>query len=299
MGVVNRLGAIRDLPTLPVVVNQVLAITGGNDEDAASLAEVVSRDPPLAAQVLRMANSAFYGKSIGKISSVLPAITRIGFNEVRNLALAVGVVGQFGKSGRILDYRRFWQHSLFAARLSREIARNSEKLQHDREAVQRAYLAGLLHDIGILTCERFFAEEFDGILQFALNNEISFLQAERSQPGVDRHGRVGGALLELWKLHPALVASVRFHHNPADAPGLYASSAQCLFLAEYILCNSSVGSFEGQIEGNHRLAGEALGLSPRLWPQMLDKAQWYAEQYESLLTGIEGGSGMGGALRAV
>lgn len=250
MSLIQRLPEIQHLPTLPEVVLRIQELVMSEEGDAALLAKMIEQDPALTAKVLKVANSSYYGSSRGRISSINLAITRIGFNEIGHIALAVNFVRQFSHRSTILDYKKFWIHALTAAHFCRLIADEDAHgtfLPQDRHML---FLAGLLHDIGILVYDQFSHKEFEYIIDQALLNEESFLCAEKRIVPTETHGSIGSVLLELWKLDFSIIAAVRFHHHPSKAPENYRKFSNVTNLAEIFLCNTVLGSFEGTIDQN-------------------------------------------------
>lgn len=247
MNILNRLKSIGDLPTMPDVLLGVQKLVHSGDSSASGLAEVISHDPALAAKILKVANSAYFGGGTQRISSVILAVTRIGFIEVGHIVMAVSLIRQFGRQGFCLDVMGFWRHSLTAAFLAEKV-RSVCTVELPRQEYEQLYLAGLLHDIGILVYDQFFNQEFRTILDYAGTSEMSFLCAEAHVAVGEAHPQVGGALLEMWRLDPLIVNGVRYHHAPERAPG-HARAFVCMAaIIEHVLCNLSMGSFEGLTE---------------------------------------------------
>ena len=115
MGIINKLLAIKDLPVLPEVMLKVREIIESEDSGAQELSKIIERDPSISSTILRAANSAYYNSSRRQITAVREAITRIGFNEVMRITMALGVIKQFTQSNSNINYRGFWKHSMAAA----------------------------------------------------------------------------------------------------------------------------------------------------------------------------------------
>jgi HD-like signal output (HDOD) protein len=299
MNIIQRLNGINNLPTLPEIALKVQQLIFSDDGDATKLARIVQQDPALTAKILRMANSGFYGAS-NRISSVPIAVTRLGFNEIGHIIMATSVIKDLsrGGSGR-LDYRQFWKHALTAAHMAYFTTRVSAAGFSEEEKAS-LYLAGLLHDIGILIYDQFFREEFEAILRHASEKEISYLDAERELAPKDSHAAVGAALLEIWKLSPSAINGVRFHHAPERASDKQKIIPFAIYLSEYILCNSGIGSFEGPIVPQGGSIIGNLAIKPDDLPGYLHEAQQEVEKSE-LVVAIEGSeeSNPHGLLRTV
>lgn len=283
MNLIRQLSAIADLPTLPQIVLEVQLLVNSQDTDARNLSQVIEKDPPLAAKILRIANSALYGSAAKRMTSIPLAVARVGFNEVRNLAIAMSIIRQFPSQFRVLDYSRFWHHSLMAAHLA-QLLSEKQGLNTRGEEFADFYTAGLLHDIGILIYDQFFHEAFEDTLSHAMRDSISYRAAEEQLRPGESHAFVGGALLELWRMDSTVVAAVRYHHAPSQASERDRRVACTLYLSEYILCNSSMGSFEGTMADDVENIRATVGIRPDSWPDLLSEAETAIDKCHVLLT---------------
>ena len=279
MGLFQRLSEIQHLPTLPEIVFRIQKLIMSEEGDSTLLARIIEQDPALTAKILKVANSSFYCSSGSKISSISRAITRIGFNEVGHIALAVNFVQQFTHKSDILDYRSFWKHALTSAYLCRYIAENASGIFTARDR-HTLFLAGLLHDIGILIYDQFFHDKFEEIMKRAVSEEISFLVAEKRIVSTEMHGTVGGELLGLWKIDPAVAAAVRFHHAPGKSPESHRKLSCVTYLAEHYLCTMALGSFEGSMEPGSLDALAEISMSHDTVFSLLQRAQIEVEKSE-------------------
>jgi len=252
-----------------------------DDGSAPGLAKLVEQDPSLAAKILQVANSGFYAAG-GRITSVQAAITRIGFNEVGQIVIAASVIKNFSSSSNVLDYKQFWRHALTAAHMAFASSRISRAV-FSPEELNVLYLAGLLHDIGILIYDQFFHDEFEEILKYADNKGISYLEAENAVAPKETHAALGAALLEMWKVGSAAIDGVRFHHAPGRAPDKQKSISFTIHLSEYILCNSGLGSFEGFITGQSGNLITELKIDPDRLPAFLQNAQTEVDKSDLIL----------------
>jgi HD-like signal output (HDOD) protein len=280
MALFQRLMEIQQLPTLPEIVLRIQRLIMSEEGDSTLLARIIEQDPALAAKILKVANSSFYSSAGGKVSSISRAITRIGFNEVGHIALAVNFVQQFSHKSDILDYKVFWKHALTAAYLCRNIAEAAPQgIFHARDR-HALFLTGLLHDVGILIYDQFFHDKFEEIMLRAASDEISFLAAEKCTVPTEMHGVVGGELMGLWKIDAAVAAAVRFHHAPGKAPEMHRKLACVAYLAEYYLGTMTLGSFEGSIEQGSCDALTEVGVSHDTVCTLLQRAQEEVERSE-------------------
>jgi putative nucleotidyltransferase with HDIG domain len=210
--------SVRDLPTLPSVVLDLIGSFERADVDVTTLAEKMSRDQALAAKTLRLANSSFYGLA-AKVKTVKQAIVVLGFDSARALAVASSVIDTFsGSKSQQIDVASFWRHSIAAALCAKSLARHAN-LDQDY-----AFIAGLLHDIGRLLLASSFPDEYAQVLAYCALNDTTTSEAELRVLGVD-HQRTGQMLAEAWKFPPVIQRAIGQHHAPAaadlcDVPGV-------------------------------------------------------------------------------
>jgi two-component system, cell cycle response regulator len=201
---------IRDigrLPTLPGVAIRILDTVKREVPDLKELVEIISTDPPLSAEILRMANSSYYGLS-RKVASVSHAVNMLGVNAVKNLTLGFCLVRSFRNKGKnAFDYVQFWKNSLVSAVACRLIA---EKNCPDAE--DDAFFLGLLHNIGILTFNQIMPLQYDLVLQEMSRSSCSHESAEARVLGFD-HMEMGAYLVKLWGLPENFSDAILFHHD--------------------------------------------------------------------------------------
>ena len=283
MSILTQLKDIENLPTLPEVMIKVQALISTDEGDASTLADIVKQDPALSTTILKTANSAYYNIANRRISSISEAIARIGFNEVLKIALAMSVVHQFSNTKSMIGYKAFWRHSLTAANMTLIIA---DSMRHEslEQYRQDLFLAGLLHDIGILIYDQFFHEEFTKIIDFSLDKEKTYLSSEEIISPKETHAFIGGALLEIWKLTLPIIVAVRNHHTPKKAPENLREMVAVVSLVEYILCNSRIGSFEGTIKNIDKSVWDITRISPDEIDTLYYKAEAEAGKSDVVLS---------------
>jgi len=233
---------IVDLPTLPVVVVQIMEMVDNPKTSAADLTRLISSDQSLTAKMLKLANSAFYGfpRRIGTIGL---AVVVLGFDTIKNLVLSISVLEKFSRSrsGQMFDRMGFWEHSIGCGVAGRFLAR---KLGY--RVSGEAFVAGLLHDLGKLILSQYLVEEFSQCLQIAIKDDLFIRDAEKTVLGVT-HAEVGGWLAEEWNLPRQLVEAIHFHHNPARAK----KDRELVALTHLadVLCRAEKVGFSGDSKG--------------------------------------------------
>ena len=273
MRLTQRLSEIQNLPTLPEIVLRVQRLVMSEEGNATLLARIIEQDPSLSAKILKVSNSSYYCSTSGKISSIANAITRVGFNEVGHIALAVNFVRQFSQRSNVMDYRQFWKHSLTSAYLCSAIGERNHCGRFKPCDRHLLFLAGLLHDIGILVYDQFFHTVFEEIIREAVVGETSFLSAEKTIVPNEMHAQVGGVLLNLWNIDHSIVNAVRFHHAPENAPESIRLYSHVTFLSEQFLCNREVGSFEGTVSAQSDELLDTLNITVDIISDLYENAQ--------------------------
>ena len=205
------------LPFEPTLLPELFARTRPDSNASLdSIAALVNKSQELAAQVLRLANSAYYGLSSG-VSSLTHAMMVLGMNEVRNLVLASGAAGAL-KSLKLpenFSLRPLWEHQVLTAVLAKELGRAAKTLPNapSLPSPDELYAAGLLHDIGKLLLAAYCPSDWQAITTLATDKKLPFFQAEDEYWGID-HSVAGARLLNFWQLPAQLTELVGWHHAP-------------------------------------------------------------------------------------
>jgi len=206
------LGLVGDLPPLPQVASRVIALVDDPETSAQDVARVIASDQALTAKILRASNSAYYGRS-GKISTLSQAVTLLGFQAMRNLVLVHSLPfgSASGGPGAVSLQKSLWEHSLSSALTARLIGL---KVRFCDPEV--AFVVGLLHDVGQMVFMMKTKKDFLSVVAEAKSSEESIIRIEKRRLGCE-HARLGGMVLEKWKLPPELSQAVTAHHLPAGS----------------------------------------------------------------------------------
>lgn len=230
------IAGVYNVPTFPMVMNEINRVIDDPMASAQQLAEIIKKDQGLVAKILSVANSPFYG-SARKVSTVQFAILLLGFDEIKNIVLALSLLESFNKiSAKTFNQKRFWLHSIMTATASKKIA---EDLGVPNSG--EAFTAGLLHDIGHAVICKHFAEDFNTIHKKTIEEHMPVLQAEQETLGVT-HTEVAGMLLDRWNLPSILVEAVKGHHSPSGA-GEHQQLASLVHLADYMTDLFKIGDY--------------------------------------------------------
>jgi putative nucleotidyltransferase with HDIG domain len=215
---IEDIGALPTLPEVPMKLIQLIADEESSMED---LSRIIERDPSLAANILKVANSPYYGMR-QKIASLTLALTILGLNEIINIVTSISIVRLFPsrKHADSFDRIRFWRHSFGCATAARML---SNDMRFEMQEVD--FVAGLLHDIGKLIIDQYFHPKLKEIRKAQEAEEMTVLEAETAVLGVD-HAIIGSWLAETWGLPAILVESIAYHHQPLDVLALATPSRE-------------------------------------------------------------------------
>ncbi len=233
---------VADLPTLPETAIELLKLVEDKNTDIGALIRVIGRDPSLAAQVLKLANSPLFGIE-HEVASLSRAVILVGMNEIRDLALSLTIfdsaAGGIG-GGRVENRRRLWKHSLIVGLLA-------ETLAAEEFSMGPGYYAyGLIHDLGKVLVDAYLPNEFNRILVEMAETGRPWPEVELKILGFD-HAAIGQALLDHWNLPEYMSQAVGWHHEPWKA-GEYQHQAGVLFLANLFAKMLGYHSFRDEAE---------------------------------------------------
>lgn len=195
---------------------------------ASDLRAIVEGDPALSARVLRCVNSAAYSLRT-TVTSLQQAISYLGFNQIRNLAITASVSQVFKTNEAIGTYRRpeLWRHMVSVGVCARMTA-SRQRLGNFEEA----FLAGLLHDVGIVLEDQHSNPQFVAMM-LHLPEVRTLVDAEHKYLGFD-HTALGDRLCDAWRFPPVVRACIRFHHMSHNYRGEHAAIVRCVEIANWL-----------------------------------------------------------------
>jgi putative nucleotidyltransferase with HDIG domain len=247
---------MRAFPAMSANVGRVLALLQNPKSDATAIQAEVRKDPGLTANLLKIANSAYFGYS-GSVGSVRDAVVRLGMARVFQLVVTASVNAAMEPAVPGYDTQpgELWRHAVAVSVAAECLADDLEPL-----AREDAFTAGLLHDVGKLVLGEFVHKRFRRMEGAALQG-AAFDAAEKQVLGVD-HAEVGALILQGWSLPKNLVEVVRWHHQP-DALDPPRRLVDIVHVAD-VLC-MSLGFDEGREGLQYELSPTVmvrLGLGP-------------------------------------
>jgi len=223
---------IAELPTISAVANQINLAIKNESLSAQDLADIIARDPALTTRVLKLANSAYYGL-MREVDTLNRAITILGFETIKNLALTISLFRAFcTKEGLQIDLKGLWYHSLGTAVATKAVCARSLRLLHDETVLEQSFLGGIIHDIGKIAMVQCLPNEMAQV--FARMRETGRPQYEVEKEIVGfSHQRAGQALADAWNFPGEYLKVIRQHHAPNLAAPTDPKTAQ-LIMATYI-----------------------------------------------------------------
>jgi putative nucleotidyltransferase with HDIG domain len=231
---------IRALPALSQAAARLHALAADPRSSAADLEAAIRPDPALTANLLRVANSAYFGLR-SRAETARQAVALLGLRRVCEVATsaAFAPVIPARLPGYELDAAAFWTHCVAVAVLAERLA------QEAGTPPELTFTAGLLHDLGKLAICAWVSGSSGAILARARGGE-AFAAAERDVLGLD-HGEVGDLLAAAWGLPPAVAAAARWHHRPAEAAGPDGRLVALVHAADALAHSLGLGADAGEL----------------------------------------------------
>ncbi len=200
-----------DLPPLPQVAARAVRISADSDTSSKQLQNLIRTDQALSGQLLRIANSAMFGR-MREVATLTEAVMTLGFTTARSVVIASSVKNLFNRGPANPRERLLWEHALVVAITGGAFSRTMRF-----GITEEVFLAGLLHDIGKTVLALKFPEAYGTLLRRIYDQGDDGLPIELDTFGFD-HAMVGEALLGSWNLSESIEAVVRWHHDPLQAP---------------------------------------------------------------------------------
>jgi HD-like signal output (HDOD) protein len=200
------------------------------------LHDVIRVDPALSSRLLKVVNSAFYGLP-GQIASVDRAIVLLGLSAVKNIAIASSMAHLF-HGGRTVDGfsgLELWRHSIAVAVASRLLT-----AAQGRPTVEEVFLAGLIHDLGLLVERQVYPKELAQIITRHRAEQVDFTALEQEVIGAD-HAAFGMALATKWRFPRALCTTIGYHHKPQDLAEVNRELPVLACIADILACRAGIG----------------------------------------------------------
>ena len=278
----ERIKHIDKLPVLPDSALQLLALKDNAKGTVNQLVSIIERDLSLAAQITRYANSPLFGMH-GKIKTLHDAIFRVlGYETTLYLSLGIsmGRCFKLPENGP-MGNKQFWQHATYSAALCQKLSGLMPKAQRMQPGV--AYMAGLLHDIGMLVMAQLFEEEFSWLNKMASAQEHEPISVLEERLLGTTHMQLGEWLMTHWGL-PREMTAVAGHHHNTDYSGFGSMYVQLVGLVDRLL--KTHGLSDADSEDVPALLFEQLGLEEDEVYEAIDEVVQGSDVLESMVTSL-------------
>jgi len=260
--------AVRELPPLSASITEVIRACDDQDMTVGQLSQVILRDQALTANMLKLANSAFYGHA-RRVTTITEAVVLLGFSAVKSLAISSHTSRLLGGAlpGYGLRPGELWTHSLAVAFTARRLA-----VEVHLAPVEEAFVAGLLHDVGKTILSTHMEHAFEEVTRTAEERRLPFHEVEAELLGFD-HAELGARVAAAWSFPPELEEAIRHHHAPGLAQ-VKPALAHCVHLADACCMMMGVGlGADGLAYGVDPGSMETLGIAPERLMRLMDEIQ--------------------------
>lgn len=231
--IIRMIQELQSLPALPHTVTAVQEAMNDKQSSATDIAQQIIMDPPIAAKVLSVANSAAYGFP-NQVDSIDLAVALLGLRETYSIVLSAAVMNLF-ETGSKFDYKVYWEESMNVAAASKLIAKGC-----GQPSGKSFFTAGLLHDIG-----RIALLETDPASYLKVDSKLTgqqLIAAEQECVGLS-HTEAGYELAANWNLPEEISEAIRFHHTPEFSEA-FPIQANVTALAESWTRQMALGAFD-------------------------------------------------------
>ncbi len=263
------------IPTIPEVVQRVATLVEDLESGTSEIGQVIAEDAPLAAKVLRIANSAYYGLSGGCVSTE-QASTILGVRVLRNIVTQVAVIQQFQHLQTVdgFDVGALWRHAILTGHMCSFLAKKCRR--PIGQAPEELYVCGLLHDVGKVVMLDGLKENYVSMAREAAETGLPLFAAEKRRFGFN-HTDVGAVVASRWGLPQSISLAIQYHHGPREK---IATSSVVAIVANANLFVHHI------VEGNPAAASQVfdgatagfLGLIPRDINEAID----FAHEHQSV-----------------
>lgn len=247
---------IDQISTLPHVALRVMEIAGDPESAAVDLKAAMENDASLSARVLRYVNSSAVALR-SRIGNLQQAIAYLGAKVIRNLAMTAAVSELFEGQDSIGTYSRseLWRHLVSVGVCARMVA-----VKANFDNAEDVFLAGLLHDVGIILEDQYQHEKFVKMIA-TLDDERTLCDVERHLLGFD-HAMLGQELGHLWGFPEPVLAAIRYHHMSVNYRGAEINTVRCVEVANLVCTLKGCPSVGRKLVRFSKPAFAALELTP-------------------------------------
>jgi len=221
---------------MPQILAKIMKAVNDPNASASSIEQVFKYEPSFTLKILGLANSAYYGSS-GKITNIRTAITLLGFNLIKSLAIhaSVNELFQGGSNNSLFSGVDLWKHSVGVGVCAKMIARR-QRLGNAEDY----FTMGILHDVGLIIEFQFYREDFNKLIGRIQDADKSIIDIEEELLGTN-HGTLTKLLCEKWQLPKEMSGALAYHHDPLGAPEDMRKIAAAIYLSNTIVHEKQLG----------------------------------------------------------
>lgn len=267
----DLVGRIEALPRLSSLYLELIEEIQSTDCRLSAVGTIISKDIGLTAKILQLVNSAYFSLPT-RVSNTQHAARLLGQETLRALVLTYDVFSRFEKTNlKGVCLTELMEHSQKVGSFARLITKNENP---EESLVNDAFVAGMLHDVGILVLASNFPKQFAKLRDMAKYATTTIWEAEEETFGAS-HSEVGAYLLGLWRLPNPVVEAVAFHHQPAKCSHRFFSPLTSVHVADVLE--------QGEVTGIQKLKAKkidedylnSLGLFEQIqpWREICEKAE--------------------------
>lgn len=269
---------IKNLKPIPAVVTSLLGVVDDPNASMKDITKIIQYDPAITAETLRTANSAYFGLK-QPAETIQEAATMIGTDRLVDLVM-LKVSAQITKgaqNGYDLHEGALWKYSVSSALIAKQVA-NQLNLSNKNYI----FTASLLKDIGKTVLDKFVQDAFEKIYNLVINENFSFMEAEKQIIGVN-HAELGGMIAKMWRFSPKMVGIIRNHHLNSEIM-VRDKDIAVVYLADCICMMMGMGvGADGLAYRFHRQAMEHIGISAEDTLKIIAEFTCRMEEVEALL----------------
>lgn len=276
------LNKVGEIATLPEVTTRIISAVDDPKSTAKDLHDIIKNDPALATKILKVVNSAFYGLP-GQVADLDRAIVLLGLSAVKNIAISASISRLF-KAEKISDNfsaRDIWRHSVGVAVAARQFCAILGK----RAFAEEAFLAGLIHDLGLLVERQAHPERLAEIIATAIRSDLRFCQIEQEVLGLD-HQILGAALAAKWKFPKGLQVVLGYHHAVDNLSEEHRLLPSLIHIADTLCCHDRLGFYlTAAHQGVDLDLLQSVGLTEAMFADVREKLPDQIEEAQAILMG--------------
>lgn len=252
---------IKQLPTIPQLLHELMLSFNDESTDISQIAAKIAMDQVISVKVLRMANSAAMRRG-NDVTSIEQAAIRLGFNRLRSVVVAAGIIGSF-KAPPSFNKHKFWTDTFQVATIARMLGQKVQALDPET-----AFTCALIHNIGELLIQSTLPEEAE-LISMAIQNGSSRVEAQREMLGYD-YAQLGAELARRWNLSASFVDAISQQLDPLSHHPV-SKEAVLIRLAVFISFAWNAGVPTRAIMARFpKPLADQLGLDPSLLADQLD-----------------------------